>query len=150
MRCFAVTCNVHFRCWLRLIGTAGEQVCTFASHLNRNLRWSLYHWHHFLNLLLFFSGTAYGKGCYFAVDSSYSVGYAKRGRGTKYGFIFLSLVLTGDYTQGSPDMRSPPEKYSNGEEKLLYDSVVDNMNNPQMFVVFKDSSVYPSYLVVFS
>jgi len=68
----------------------------------------------------------------------------------KLGFVFLSLVLTGDYTQGRQDLKSPPEKLANGEEKLLYDSVVDNMNNPQMFVVFKDSSVYPSYLIVFS
>ena len=98
----------------------------------------------------FFSGTAFGKGCYFAVQSSYSVGFTKRGRGMRYGCIFLSMVLTGDYTQGRPDMKSPPEKSTDMDEKHLFDSVVDNINNPTMFVVFKDSSVYPSYLITFS
>ena len=64
--------------------------------------------------------------------------------------MFLAKVLTGDYVQGCAEMRSPPEKWSNGEERHLYDSVVDNLNCPDIFVVFKDSSVYPSYLITFT
>lgn len=62
--------------------------------------------------------------------------------------MFVARVLTGIYTQGQSDMKVPPSRtdlQSNGR----YDSVVDKMNNPNMYVVFHDNQAYPDYLITF-
>ena len=41
----------------------------------------------------------------------------------------------------------PP--YKDQARHILYDSVVDNVPNPQIFVIFHDALVYPEYLIVF-
>jgi len=105
-----------------------------------------------------FPATVFGKGCYFAVESSYSEKYADtRGSLATYfpglssvtAHMFLAHVVTGDYCKGSSDLRAPPIKDSSDYKDRLYDSVVDNELDPKIFVVFKDSSVYPAYLITF-
>ena len=59
--------------------------------------------------------------------------------------MFLACVLTGEYTQGDSSMIIPPVK----SNQKLYDSVVDRMTSPKMFVVFYDAQCYPEYLIVF-
>ena len=86
---------------------------------------------------------------YFAVGSSYSAGYARKQRGSNSRYMFMACVLTGDFAQGNSNLRTAPIKSRNGAEDFLFDSVVDNYQLPSMFVVFKDSSAYPSYLIVF-
>ena len=94
-----------------------------------------------------FSATKYGEGVYFAVNSSYSAqGYASPDA-SGHKRMYRSLVLTGDYTQGNSSMRYLPDNHSNPDFK--YDSAVDNLGNPCMFVVFLDSMAYPEYLVTF-
>lgn len=61
--------------------------------------------------------------------------------------MYLCRVLTGVYTLGKQDMIAPPVKDSTSVE--LYDSVVDNMAAPNMFVIFHDSQAYPEYLIIF-
>lgn len=61
--------------------------------------------------------------------------------------MYLCRVLTGDYTLGKRDMIVPPAKGSNSND--LYDSVVDNMANPTMFVIFHDDHAFPEYLITF-
>jgi len=61
--------------------------------------------------------------------------------------MFLARVLTGDYCKGNSSLKAPPVKDTRNNR--LYDSVVDDVTNPSIFVVFKDSSVYPSYLITF-
>ena len=60
--------------------------------------------------------------------------------------IFVAQVLTGIYTEGKRDMKVPPPRNA-----LLphdrYDSVVDRMDNPSMYVVFHDNQAYPDYLI---
>jgi len=63
--------------------------------------------------------------------------------------MILAKVVTGDYCQGSSEMRAPPEKPGTGDSTGNYDSTVDNVRDPSIFVVFKDASVYPSYLITF-
>lgn len=41
----------------------------------------------------------------------------------------------------------PPAKASNSVE--MYDSVVDNMATPNMFIIFHDDHAYPEYLITF-
>ena len=91
-------------------------------------------------------GTKYGKGSYFAVDASYSNNYSGLG-GDKTRFMFLARVLTGEYKLGMPDFRRPPLKVPNDPASDLYDSCVDDENQPKIFVIFNDEQCYPSYLI---
>ena len=81
------------------------------------------------------------------MKSSYSARYSKRDE-NQMKHIFLALVLTGNYCKGDPSYVSPPPiGFSTSFRK--YDSVVDNMQAPEIFVVFKDTSVYPLYLITY-
>ncbi|KAL1271943.1 hypothetical protein QQF64_030959 [Cirrhinus molitorella] len=93
------------------------------------------------------NATFFGHGTYFAVNASYSAQttYAvPAADGTQ--LMFVARVLTGLYTQGQQDMRTPPVRVAPDH---LYDSVVDNTQNPSMFVVFHDCQAYPDYLITF-
>uniref|UniRef100_A0A6P8QTN9 Poly [ADP-ribose] polymerase n=1 Tax=Geotrypetes seraphini TaxID=260995 RepID=A0A6P8QTN9_GEOSA len=93
------------------------------------------------------NATLYGQGAYFAAKSVMSVQdfYSPRSpEGNKY--IFVVKVLTGDFTAGSPDLKVPPLK-ENSLHLLRYDSVVDNITNPTIFVIFNDTQAYPEYLI---
>ncbi|KAL3046254.1 hypothetical protein OYC64_004293 [Pagothenia borchgrevinki] len=99
-----------------------------------------------------FSGqnaTSYGKGTYFAVNANYSAQptYSKPAADGSQ-LMFVARVLTGIYTQGQQNMRVPPP-VSNQEGHDRYDSVVDRVDNPQMYVVFHDNQAYPDYLITF-
>ena len=94
----------------------------------------------------FISAASYGEGNYFAVSSSYSVKYARsNARGEK--LLYMARVLVGEYTHGQPGMKSPPRK---GTGTDLYDSVVNSVTNPSIFVVFPDNHAYPEYLIRFT
>ena len=67
--------------------------------------------------------------------------------GYKYIYIIFSLVLTGEYTKGASDMQVPPPK-SSSNKAILYDSLVDNVFSPKIFVAVKDIQAYPQYLVL--
>ena len=98
--------------------------------------------------LCFVSATLYGKGAYFAVESSYSANdtySAPCGDGLKY--MFLARVLIGEFAQGNEHLRVPPEKP--GKPGYLFDTVVDDVSKPSLFVVFNDCQAYPEYLVTF-
>ena len=93
--------------------------------------------------------TAYGKGVYFACDASYSARdqYSPRDANNNK-HIFLAKVLTGEFAVGNPNYVTPPSKSGNG--LTLYDSVVDNVSNPSIFVIFGDAQAYPDYLITFT
>ncbi|XP_026232456.1 poly(ADP-ribose) polymerase family member 14-related sequence 1 isoform X2 [Anabas testudineus] len=94
------------------------------------------------------NATYYGNGTYFAVNASYSAHdtYSKPNtNGEK--FMYLCQVLTGDFSLGQQGMIVPPEKSTGSVQK--YDSVVDNMSKPSMFVIFHDSQACPEYLITF-
>ncbi|XP_059396160.1 protein mono-ADP-ribosyltransferase PARP15-like [Carassius carassius] len=90
--------------------------------------------------------TNYGHGTYFAVNASYSAQNkfaVPAADGTQ--LMFVARVLTGYHTRGKANMKTPPVR----EESDHYDSVVDNLQNPSMFVVFHDCQAYPDYLITF-
>ena len=96
--------------------------------------------------LSFFPGTAIDQGVYFARDAQYSVGYAAGGVGGRY--MYLARVLVGQYCVGNSSMKVPPPK-NPSRPYILYDSVVDQMGNPSMSLVFSDNQCYPEYLITF-
>ncbi|XP_021254186.1 poly [ADP-ribose] polymerase 14 isoform X3 [Numida meleagris] len=90
-----------------------------------------------------------GNGTYFAVSAVYSAQdiYSKPdSTGRKY--MYLARVLTGEYCVGSRGLVTPPPKCL-ADPTDLYDSVVDDMNIPKMFVIFNDIQAYPEYLITF-
>ena len=64
--------------------------------------------------------------------------------------MFYARVLTGEYTLGYSGLKVPPAKDPSKSTVILYDSVVDNMNAPNMYVVFNDAQCYPDYLITFT
>ena len=98
---------------------------------------------------MFYAATRFGRGVYFAVNANYSAsdGYSKPdANGNKH--MFVACVLTGKYTKGAEDLKTPPP--INPKDPLkLYDSVVDNISSPNMFVIFYDAQCYPEYLITF-
>ncbi|XP_035466930.1 protein mono-ADP-ribosyltransferase PARP12 isoform X2 [Scophthalmus maximus] len=87
-------------------------------------------------------GTAYGKGSYFALDAKYSHSYTGD---SDVRSMFMSRVLVGHFTRGSSDYRRPPSK--DGGDVNFYDSCVDDITDPSIFVVFEKPQIYPEYLL---
>ncbi|XP_051779119.1 protein mono-ADP-ribosyltransferase PARP14-like isoform X1 [Erpetoichthys calabaricus] len=94
------------------------------------------------------NGTVYGHGVYFAKNSQYSVAYSPADQQGRH-YMYLAQVLIGRYTVGNSSMRVPPA-YSQSNKNDLFDSLVDSVTNPTIFVVFHDDQVYPGYLITFS
>lgn len=93
------------------------------------------------------NATVYGQGVYFAVNSALSVQDQYSPPNTDgYKFIFVSKVLTGDYTKGCHSMKTAPLKET-GDIPLRYDSVTDDITKPSMFVIFNDTQAFPEYLI---
>ncbi|XP_078603220.1 protein mono-ADP-ribosyltransferase PARP14-like [Branchiostoma floridae x Branchiostoma japonicum] len=95
------------------------------------------------------NATVYGKGMYFARNASYSA-QAKYSppdsQGNKY--VYQARVIVGEYTTGKRNIVEPPPK-NPSNAAVRYDSVVDNVDDPRIFVVFRDNEAYPEYLIVF-
>uniref|UniRef100_A0A8D2ANZ8 Poly [ADP-ribose] polymerase n=1 Tax=Sciurus vulgaris TaxID=55149 RepID=A0A8D2ANZ8_SCIVU len=93
------------------------------------------------------NGTLYGQGVYFAKRASVSVQdrYSPpNAEGHKA--VFVARVLTGDYAQGRRDLRAPPLRAS-GHVLLRYDSAVDCLHQPSIFVIFHDTQALPTHLI---
>ncbi|KAI5094182.1 zinc finger CCCH type domain containing 1-like [Silurus meridionalis] len=86
--------------------------------------------------------TPYGKGSYFTKDAKSSHDFTDTS-GTRC--MFLCRVCVGEYTNGNPSYSHPPLK--DGKNGIYYDSCVNNMNNPSVFVVFEKPQVYPEFLI---
>ncbi|KAM3910070.1 protein mono-ADP-ribosyltransferase PARP10 [Leptodactylus fuscus] len=95
------------------------------------------------------NATFYGHGVYFAVEAAMSARdrYSPpSSNGHKY--ILVAQVLTGEFTLGIEDMKKPPIKPDSvGEVLQRYDSLVDNLETPTIFVIFNDTQAYPQYLI---
>ena len=86
---------------------------------------------------------------YFAKDAQYAARdqYSPRdSRGHKH--MYLAKVLTGEYTKGRSGMKEPPAKDPTNEA-LKFDSTVNDVDDPHIFVVFFDGQAYPEYLITF-
>jgi hypothetical protein len=94
------------------------------------------------------AATAFGKGVYFARDFWYSAhdNYSPPDR-NKIKYIFQCRVLTGRFALGRAECVEPPVR--DKKTLALYDTVVDNVKAPSIFVVFHDAQAYPEYLVSF-
>ena len=90
--------------------------------------------------------TKYGKGVYFARDSSYSSSpnySTPDAQGVQC--MFLCCVVVGEYCKGVSDATVPAARNGNS----LFDTTVDDMANPSIYVTYHDAQAYPEYLVRF-
>lgn len=62
--------------------------------------------------------------------------------------IFEAEVVTGSYTRGNRSYVAPP--LINASSMKLYDSVVDDIHNPEIFVIFNREQTLPLYLLTCS
>ncbi|XP_026156395.1 protein mono-ADP-ribosyltransferase PARP10 [Mastacembelus armatus] len=93
------------------------------------------------------NATVYGQGVYFAVNSAISVqDQYSPPNADGHKFIFVSKVLTGDFTKGCHSMKTAPLKET-GDIPLRYDSVTDDITKPSMFVIFNDTQAFPEYII---
>ena len=98
--------------------------------------------------LLFPIATAFGKGVYFARDASYSHGYSVPDANSQR-YMYYAQVLTGEYTVGNTSMLAPPAKNPQVDAYVLFDSTVNNVSTPTIFVVYQDTQCYPAYLITY-
>ena len=94
-----------------------------------------------------FNSAAYGMGTYFARDASYSAsGYCGQDSNGVYQ-MFLCKVIMGEshIGKGQYKLTSWPKK-SNG---LIYDSLVNNMQDPSVFVIHDNVRAYPMFIIHF-
>ena len=62
--------------------------------------------------------------------------------------MYYAKVLVGEYTKGSTSFLVAPSKNpSDPNEK--YDSVVNDVNDPRIYVMFRDYEYYTEYLITF-
>jgi poly [ADP-ribose] polymerase 10/14/15 len=59
--------------------------------------------------------------------------------------MFLCRVATGVFCLGVKDAPAPRVRTG----VILFDSTVDNVANPSIFVTYTDGQAYPEYLVRF-
>ncbi|XP_064199031.1 protein mono-ADP-ribosyltransferase TIPARP-like [Anguilla rostrata] len=92
------------------------------------------------------NGVVYGRGSYFARDARYSLKYAaKSGGGNQH--MFLAKVLVGNVTLGNATYSRPPRLNPLTPGYELYDTCVDKISDPSIFVVFDNCQCYPYYLI---
>lgn len=91
--------------------------------------------------------TLYGQGVYFAKRASLSVQdrYSPP-NASGHKAVFVARVLTGDYGQGRRGLRAPPLR-APGHTLLRYDSAVDCLHQPSIFVIFHDTQALPTHLI---
>ncbi|KAJ7329097.1 hypothetical protein JRQ81_015271 [Phrynocephalus forsythii] len=87
--------------------------------------------------------TLYGKGSYFARDACYSHTYCKSN--TRNKTMIVAQVLVGDYVPGNPTYLRPPSRPN--QVNSFYDSCVDDLLNPSIFVIFEKHQIYPAYTI---
>jgi len=93
------------------------------------------------------NATMYGKGVYFARDARYSCSKTYSvpdSCGVQH--MFACRVTVGEYVGGVKDALTPDVRVGN----VLYDSTVDVMDDPNLFVCYHDSQAYPDYIIHFT
>jgi poly [ADP-ribose] polymerase 7/11/12/13 len=104
--------------------------------------------HGFLPLLSGTStGAIHGDGTYFARDARYSNNGYARSLPTGQKQLIVAEVLVGKWTKGHKGMKKRP--LLPGELYKKYNSLVDHVVNPSIFVVQHSNEAYPAYLLTY-
>lgn len=96
------------------------------------------------------NATFYGKGVYFAKNSSYSSSptySTPDDAGVQH--MFACRVVVGEYCRGVKDALTPDIRPDIPSGTVLYDTTVDVLGDPQIFVTYHDAQAYPEYIIHF-
>lgn len=90
----------------------------------------------------------YGTGVYFTKNPKNLVETQEKCDMDHLICLFEAEVVTGSYTRGNRSFVAPP--LINASSMKLYDSVVDDIYNPEIFVIFNREQALPLYLLTCS
>jgi len=103
--------------------------------------------HGFLPLLAgTVTGVIHGHGTYFARDARYSNDYARTLPSGQKKLLVVDVLL-GRWAKGAPHMKMLP--LLPGERYVRYNSLVDNVDKPSIFVVQHSNQAYPKFLITY-
>lgn len=88
------------------------------------------------------NGHSFGKGVYFAKHATYADKYSDISA-TQTKIIFLARVMIGKSNVGQSHFQKP----DHGCSENLHDSCVNDINYPNIFVIFDPNQIYPEYLI---
>ena len=93
------------------------------------------------------NATVYGKGVYFARDARYSA-QPQYSTPDAHGHqhIFACRVVVGEYCLGAENALTPDVRSGH----TLYDSTVNDLRSPSIFVTYHDAQAYPEFLIKFA
>ena len=64
--------------------------------------------------------------------------------------MFLARVLVGDYALGKSSYRKPPPLNEKEPLGRCFDSCVNNLKNPTIYIIFNPAQCYPEYLIEYT
>ena len=96
------------------------------------------------------NGSSFGEGIYFARDAASSDCYSEGRDAVQTHWMFRARVLLGRYIHGRRRLMRPPPIDENEPHGDLYDSCVNRLPNPSIYVVFEDDQCYPEYVIHYS
>uniref|UniRef100_A0A6A7G5E3 Poly [ADP-ribose] polymerase n=1 Tax=Hirondellea gigas TaxID=1518452 RepID=A0A6A7G5E3_9CRUS len=111
----------------------GTDAGNLSSICEQNLDWRL----HGSNV-----GQRYGRGSYFSHSAQFSDHYSSVRGNSKV--LLIVKVLIGTITLGHPLLTRPPKDSATGN---LFDTTVDNIISPRVFVKYDNQEYYPEYIV---
>jgi poly [ADP-ribose] polymerase 7/11/12/13 len=91
-------------------------------------------------------GAIYGDGTYFARDAKYSDSYAQTLPSGQKQMLLVDVVV-GRWTKGVKGMKTCP--VVPGEQYTRFNSLVNDVVKPAIFVVQHSSQAYPKYLIAY-
>lgn len=90
----------------------------------------------------------YGKGTYFAKSARYAALYATKDEKSNAWALLVCRCIVGKSGLGKQFMKQS-ELYDKDNPAQQYDSLVNDLNNPQIYVINRDYHAVPLYVILF-